>query len=102
LQGPPNNPGINQRALDSLFEETRDRDDDWHFSINVSVIEIYNEMVLDLLSDDPTANLAIREGEDGPSVPGLTETDVNNIDELNEVGIKVNFAVALFLRAYGS
>ena len=87
MQGPPSNPGINQRALDSLFEKTRDRDDDWQFSINVSVIEIYNEMVLDLLSDDPTKKLDIRKGVDGPFVPDLTETEVNNIDELNEVGV---------------
>ena len=66
------------------------------------MIEIYNEMVRDLLGKKPTAELYIREGEDGPFVDGLTNKKVNNIDELNKVGNKVNFAVALFSRARGS
>jgi len=85
MEGPSSNPGINQRALNLLFEETRDRGVDWQFSINVSVIEIYNEMLRDLLGDDPTAKLDIKQGREGLFVPGLTEIQVNDVDELNEV-----------------
>ena len=95
MQGPSSNPGINQRALNLLFEETRDRGVDWQFSINVSVIEIYNEMLRDLLGDDPTAKLDIKQGREGLFVPGLTEIQVNDVDELNEVGIQVNFPYLL-------
>ena len=91
LQGPSRNPGINQRALNLLFEETRDRGVDWDFTLNVSVLEIYNEMLRDLLGDDPSAKLDIRQGTEGLFVPGLTEIQVNDVDELNEVGVTVWF-----------
>lgn len=44
LQGTPDDPGINQRALSLLFEETSGRMD-WEYTITVSVLEIYNEMI---------------------------------------------------------
>ena len=46
-------------------------------------------MIRDLLGDDPSAKLEIKQGRDGLFVPGLTEIQVNNVDELNEVGITV-------------
>lgn len=85
MEGPSSNPGINQRALMLLFDETRDRGVDWSYSINVSVIEIYNEMIRDLLGDDPSAKLEVKQGRDGLFVPGLTEIQVTDVDELNEV-----------------
>ena len=45
FQGPANDPGINQRALQQLFTETAERGQDWHFTIEVSVLEIYNETI---------------------------------------------------------
>ena len=85
FQGPSSNLGLNQRALKLLFEETRDRGIDWHFSINVSVIEIYNEMIRDLLGDNPSAKLEVKQGKEGLYVPGLTEIQVKDVHELNEV-----------------
>lgn len=97
MEGPSRNPGINQRALNLLFEETRDRGVDWDFTLNVSVLEIYNEMLRDLLGDDPSAKLDIRQGTEGLFVPGLTEIQVNDVDELNEVFAigKTNRATAI-------
>jgi len=52
-------------------------------------------MLRDLLGDDPTAKLDIKQGREGLFVPGLTEIQVNDVDELNEVGIQVNFPYLL-------
>lgn len=97
MEGPSSNPGINQRALKLLFEETRDRGVDWSFSINVSVIEIYNEMIRDLLGHDPSIKLEVKQGREGLFVPGLTEIQVGDVDELNEVFAmgKTNRATAI-------
>ncbi len=45
LQGPDDDPGISKRALLELFEETKARKPDWQFTISVSMLEIYNEMI---------------------------------------------------------
>ncbi|XP_068692900.1 kinesin-like protein KIFC3 isoform X1 [Montipora foliosa] len=85
MEGLSSNPGIYQRALRLLFEETSGRRVDWQFTIYVSVLEIYNEMLRDLLGNDPSAKLEIRKGPEGIFVPGLTEKQVKNVDEVNKV-----------------
>lgn len=42
-QGTPENPGINQRALQLLFSEVQEKASDWEYTITVSAAEIYNE-----------------------------------------------------------
>ena len=62
-----------------------DRHTDYDYSIIVSVLEIYNECVRDLLSFDPTEKLDIKQGPDGVYVPGLTQVAVSQLEEVNEV-----------------
>ena len=84
-QGPPDNPGINQRALLELFSLVEERQADYDYSIVVSVLEIYNECVRDLLAVDPTMKLDIKQSPDGVYVPGLTQVAVSQLEEVNEV-----------------
>lgn len=44
-QGTPENPGINQRALQLLFSEVQEKSSDWQYDITVSAAEIYNEVL---------------------------------------------------------
>ncbi len=87
LQGPASNPGLNQRALQELFHLVEERQTDYDYSIVVSVLEIYNECVRDLLSVDPTQKLDIKQGSDGVYVPGLTQVAVSQLEEVNEASM---------------
>ncbi|XP_071177093.1 kinesin-like protein KIFC3 isoform X1 [Mytilus edulis] len=87
MEGPQSDPGINQRALKELFSETSTRGGDWQFTITVSAIEIYNEMIRDLLSDDPSYKMEVKMNPDGGGlyVPGLSFVEVSTVAHVNEV-----------------
>ena len=88
-QGPDSNPGINKRAMTELFCIASDKQDDWRYSLTVSMTEIYNEQVHDLLGSNPEARLDIKQGAQGNFVQGLTWMPVQNIGEINEVYIQL-------------
>ncbi|TGZ70172.1 hypothetical protein CRM22_003343 [Opisthorchis felineus] len=50
MMGTPDNPGVNRRAIRSLFERCNKRKQ-WAYSIWMSMVEIYQEDVFDLLGD---------------------------------------------------
>ncbi|XP_055993104.1 kinesin-like protein KIFC3 isoform X2 [Sorex fumeus] len=88
MEGTPDNPGINQRALQLLFSEVQDKASDWEYTITVSAAEIYNELLRDLLGQEPQEKLEIRLCPDGSGqlyVPGLTEFQVQSVDDINKV-----------------
>ncbi|KIH67527.1 kinesin motor domain protein [Ancylostoma duodenale] len=85
MEGPETNPGINQRAIMQLFEAADGRNEDIDYEINVSMMEIYNEKIRDLLGSSHSP-LAIRLGEDGRlSIPGLREVRVTSVEHVIEV-----------------
>eukprot|EP01083_Nonionella_stella_P004248 12268_1 len=49
MQGDETNPGVNIRALQHLFTVAEYRKPDFEYTISVSIIEIYNEKIRDLL-----------------------------------------------------
>ncbi|VDK65654.1 unnamed protein product, partial [Cylicostephanus goldi] len=68
-----------------LFEAADGRDKDMEYEIKISMMEIYNEKIKDLLGNSST-QLAIRLGEDGRlSIPGLREVCVKSVDHVIEV-----------------
>uniref|UniRef100_A0A8C8TGC9 Kinesin-like protein n=1 Tax=Peromyscus maniculatus bairdii TaxID=230844 RepID=A0A8C8TGC9_PERMB len=88
MEGTPENPGINQRALQLLFSEVQEKASDWQYDITVSAAEIYNEVLRDLLGKEPQEKLEIRLCPDGSGqlyVPGLTEFRVQSVDDINKV-----------------
>ncbi|XP_049720419.1 kinesin-like protein KIFC3 isoform X2 [Elephas maximus indicus] len=88
MEGSPENPGINQRALQLLFSEVQEKASDWEYTITVSVAEIYNEVLRDLLAKEPQEKLEIRLCPNGSGqlyVPGLTEFQVQSVDDINKV-----------------
>ncbi|XP_042336713.1 kinesin-like protein KIFC3 isoform X3 [Sceloporus undulatus] len=88
MEGTCENPGINQRALQLLFSEVQAKASDWEYRITVSVAEIYNEALRDLLGKEPQEKLDIKLCPDGSGqlyVPGLTEFPVHCVEDINKV-----------------
>ncbi|KHJ80841.1 kinesin motor domain protein, partial [Oesophagostomum dentatum] len=68
-----------------LFEAADGRNKDIDYEISISMMEIYNEKIRDLLGTT-SSPLAIRLGEDGRlSIPGLREVRVTSVDHVVEV-----------------
>merc|ERR1719229_2038962 len=49
MNGPKENPGVNLRALKHLFKITEERAPQFQYKIKVSIFEIYNEKINDLI-----------------------------------------------------
>jgi kinesin family protein C2/C3 len=96
MEGNVDDRGVNMRALMQLFAETAARADNADYELSISVLEIYNESVRDLLSNakkaekpvaeakgkDP-AKLEVRKDKDGNTfVQGLTEIKVTEMAEV--------------------
>jgi kinesin family protein C2/C3 len=81
MSGPADNRGVNTRALDELFLKASERSHEWRDTITVSLLEVYNEEIRDLLSDGrgDDVKLEVKMGEHGNHVPGLTSVPVDGI-----------------------
>ncbi|CAN0464364.1 unnamed protein product [Ascophyllum nodosum] len=86
MEGPDANPGVNIRALTNMFRICRDRSDDVSYTFHMSMMEIYNETIFDLLRADGSCktSLEIRQrAGGGTGVPGLTEVPVASMQEVS-------------------
>ncbi|KAM4706252.1 uncharacterized protein WCC33_010987 [Rhinophrynus dorsalis] len=88
VKGTSDNPGINQRALQALYKEMEARGGLWNYSVSVSMVEIYNEVIRDLLSKEPQEKLDIKLNPDGSGqlhVPGLTSREVSGFRHIKKL-----------------
>lgn len=96
---PTNGMGIIPRAVSTLFQRAREikeeRGNTWNYNIKGSFIEIYNEDLIDLLSDDG-AGVHIREGKDGSIIwGGLREVAVKTSGEVMKSVQRPSFLILL-------
>nr|CAH8845862.1 unnamed protein product [Trichobilharzia regenti] len=75
-----NSVGIVPRIIKDLFD--RMPDCEYEYTVKVSFLEIYKEDIHDLLSEDASASLQIREENQLVKIPGLTETLVTCPEEV--------------------
>ncbi|XP_044130057.1 kinesin-like protein KIFC3 [Bufo gargarizans] len=88
MEGTAENPGINQQALQVLYQEMEARRGLWSYSVSLSMVEIYNEVIRDLLSKDPQEKLDIKLHPDGSGqlhVPGLTSKEVKSFRHIKKL-----------------
>ncbi|KAM6600361.1 hypothetical protein CsatA_019970 [Cannabis sativa] len=91
MEGTEKDRGVNFRILEELFHIIRERQKLYRYTVSVSVLEVYNEQIRDLLGSGNQAGatakrLEIRQvGEGIHHVPGLVEANVSNMSEVWEV-----------------
>ncbi|KAJ1299133.1 hypothetical protein BS78_01G508300 [Paspalum vaginatum] len=83
MEGTESNRGVNYRTLEELFKIAEERKESVAYDLSVSVLEVYNEQIRDLLSTSPSKKLEIKQGIEGTNfVAGLVEAKVKNIKEV--------------------
>ncbi|XP_051886393.1 uncharacterized protein LOC127578424 [Pristis pectinata] len=90
MMGNEDNPGVNIRSIRELLRICQERKN-IRYTIKVSMLEIYNEAIQDLLSKQPHAQLEIRTQGRTDVIPGLTEIEVkteNDIKNVMQLGSK--------------
>ncbi|KAI3518996.1 hypothetical protein L1887_07955 [Cichorium endivia] len=85
MEGTEGNRGVNYKTLEQLFQIAKERIDTFTYDISVSVLEVYNEQIRDLLATPSSTSkkLEIKQASEGfHNIPGLVEAKVENIKEV--------------------
>jgi len=81
MMGPPDNPGVNRRAIKQLLELVQGNTDTMEVKIICSLMEVYNENVFDLLAVEGRVKRDVKVGAQGAFVHEITERQISNADE---------------------
>ncbi|PIA30760.1 hypothetical protein AQUCO_05400098v1 [Aquilegia coerulea] len=89
MEGTPGNRGVNFRTLEELFRISVERSSTMKYELSVSMLEVYNEKIRDLLienSSQSSKKLEIKQAAEGTQeIPGLVEARVHNTNEVWEL-----------------
>ncbi|XP_054865398.1 uncharacterized protein LOC111575652 isoform X2 [Amphiprion ocellaris] len=94
MMGSKENPGVNIRSIRELLHICAGKEK-VSYTLKISMLEIYNDTLNDLLTKSPSASLDIRVQGKAVSVPGLTqvqvqtETDILSVMEMGEKNRKI-------------
>ncbi|KAL3630147.1 hypothetical protein CASFOL_023131 [Castilleja foliolosa] len=83
MEGTEATRGVNYRTLEELFKIANERTETHSYSISVSVLEVYNEQIRDLLATETSKKLEIKQASEGfHHIPGIVEAKVENTREV--------------------
>ncbi|GFQ02950.1 kinesin-4 [Phtheirospermum japonicum] len=86
MEGTPEDRGVNYRTLEEIFRISNERSSIIKYELFVSMLEVYNEKIRDLLVDSSNQfakKLDIKQSAEGTQeVPGLVEARVYGTDEV--------------------
>ncbi|KAI3786788.1 hypothetical protein L1987_40760 [Smallanthus sonchifolius] len=89
MEGTAENWGVNYRTLEELFRVSDERSDIMRYQLFVSMLEVYNEKIKDLLvedADQPAKKLEIKQSAEGTQeVPRLSQVPVHKTDDVWEL-----------------
>ncbi|XP_071316793.1 uncharacterized protein [Trachinotus anak] len=94
MMGSKENPGVNIRSIQELLRTCAEKEK-VSYTLKISMLEIYNDTLNDLLTKSPSAALDIRVQGKSVSVPGLTqiqvqtEADILSVMETGEKNRKI-------------
>lgn len=93
MLGTENNPGVMYRTLHDLFVEIKKFEGTREYQVSMSYLEIYNELIRDLLAPSSSTFLELREDAKGTiQVAGLSELIAKTPEEVMEMLHKGNRA----------
>ncbi|KAI8480064.1 Kinesin-like protein kif19 [Branchiostoma belcheri] len=84
MLGTDHEPGVMARSLNDLFEGMYRTSENMVYQVSMSYLEIYNEMIRDLLSPE-SGYLELREDTKGVQVAGLSEVNAKSTKEVMEL-----------------
>eukprot|EP01039_Chlorochromonas_danica_P008825 gene8825-9728_t len=88
MEGYGDQVGVSPRALAELFRQVNELAESWTYTLTLSMLEIYNETIRDLLDTGKSGvkdKLEIRQTPEGNTVPGLTEVTITNMEQVSQL-----------------
>lgn len=85
MEGYGNDIGVSPRAISELLKQVEQLQQDWDYKLSMSMLEIYNESILDLLNSNNKEKLDIRQTAEGNQVVGLSEAVIKSMDQVKEL-----------------
>ena len=87
MLGVEGSPGVTPRAIKHVFKRIKDAGGKMDYTVQVYMVQIYNEQLLDLLTKLPSdkKDLSIVETKGGVAVQGATLEEVATVEEFQEI-----------------
>eukprot|EP01012_Entosiphon_sulcatum_P039254 TRINITY_DN5159_c0_g1_i1.p2 TRINITY_DN5159_c0_g1~~TRINITY_DN5159_c0_g1_i1.p2 ORF type:complete len:805 (+),score=202.62 TRINITY_DN5159_c0_g1_i1:3523-5937(+) len=82
MEGPPDNRGVNYRTVQELFRMSAERNADYATKVSIAVIEVYLEVVYDLLNK--RSKLDVKGTEKNVIIQGITTQEVFSAEDVQE------------------